>query len=214
MRFNNKGPSARWSDEPTDPQIAGNDSASAASPRRAEQAGSLAALASRESQQLLPIEAAPYDSLDDIRKSVAEGVRAVAYATATALGRPQRAGRNEWRCVCPLHGGHSLELADGSSSLLVKCWAGCDTTDVLAYLRARGLLDAKRQQHQRVDRDDRRSNADPDDAARTARALALWREAVPIVGTLAARYLAIRSIVELPPEVNEVLRFHPNCIFG
>lgn len=45
------------------------------------------------------------------------------------------------------------------------------------------------------------------------RALAIWEEARPITGTLAARYLASRSInmTEVP---TEALRFHPNCPFG
>jgi hypothetical protein len=84
---------------------------------------------------------------------------------------------------------------------------------VLVKLREHGLLDENRPARY-VDRDDRRRDDDRDDAARTARALTLWREAVPIAGTLAERYLASRSIVELPPDVNEVLRFHPRCVFG
>jgi hypothetical protein len=136
-----------------------------------------------------------------------------AHAIAVALGRPRSAGRNRWRCLCPLHGGHSLELADGDSALLVKCWGGCDTSDVLVELREHGLLDENRQAH-RVDRDDHRRDDDRDGATRTVRALMLWREAVPIAGTLAERYLASRGIVELPTDVVEVLRFHRHCIFG
>jgi Toprim domain len=46
------------------------------------------------------------------------------------------------------------------------------------------------------------------------RALELWRQAVPIAGTLAADYLAARGILELPPDIDEVLRFHRRCAFG
>ena len=46
------------------------------------------------------------------------------------------------------------------------------------------------------------------------RALELWREAAPIAGTLAETYLASRRIFELPPGIDEVLRFHPRCAFG
>ena len=44
----------------------------------------------------------------------------------------------------------------------------------------------------------------------------LWREADPIAGTLAARYLAGRHIDvdALPETVGEALRFHPECPFG
>jgi hypothetical protein len=59
---------------------------------------------------------------------------------ATALGGARRKGRH-WRCPCPLHGGHSLELCDGDNGcVLVTCWAGCDRLDVLAELRRCGLL--------------------------------------------------------------------------
>jgi hypothetical protein len=86
---------------------------------------------------------------------------------------------------------------------------------VLADLRARGLLEAnQKQHHHHVDHKKSGRYDDHDDATRTARALKLWREAVPIAGTVAARYLTSRSIVGWPPEVDEVLRFHPHCIFG
>jgi len=62
---------------------------------------------------------------------------------AYALGAAQREGRN-WRCNCPLHGGHSLTLADGrSGTLLVKCFGNggnCDSNEILAELRRRKLL--------------------------------------------------------------------------
>ena len=62
---------------------------------------------------------------------------------AYALGAAQREGRN-WRCNCPLHGGHSLTLADGRSrTLLVKCFGNggnCDSNEILAELRRRKLL--------------------------------------------------------------------------
>jgi len=51
-------------------------------------------------------------------------------------------------------------------------------------------------------------------ATSTEAALRLWDEARPIPGTLAARYLAHRGISDLPPEHEEVLRFHPRCVFG
>ena len=54
---------------------------------------------------------------------------------AQALGRPQREGK-DWRCNCPIHGGHSLTLADGRNGApLVTCFGGCDRKDVIAELR-------------------------------------------------------------------------------
>ena len=42
---------------------------------------------------------------------------------AQTLGKARREGRN-WRCICPVHGGHSLVLGDGENALLVKCFGG------------------------------------------------------------------------------------------
>jgi hypothetical protein len=55
-----------------------------------------------------------------------------------------------------------------------------------------------------------------DDSKRNQRyARNLWREAGPIDGTLAARYLEWRHILEPALEAGDgVLRFHPNCPFG
>lgn len=49
---------------------------------------------------------------------------------------------------------------------------------------------------------------------KTTRALALWDEAVPIAGTPVIDYLAARGIRDLPPDVDETLRYHPRCPFG
>jgi hypothetical protein len=47
------------------------------------------------------------------------------------------------------------------------------------------------------------------------RALDLWGQAIPIVGTLAQRYLIETRRLVLPPDVSpRVLRFHPRCPFG
>lgn len=42
----------------------------------------------------------------------------------------------------------------------------------------------------------------------------VWREATPIEGTLAAVYLASRGLVDLPPRLDEAIRFHPRCPYG
>jgi len=57
--------------------------------------------------------------------------------------------------------------------------------------------------------------ADDDVKARMAKAGAIWREAVPIAGTLAERYLVETRTLVLPCDVSpRVLRFHPSCAFG
>jgi hypothetical protein len=48
-----------------------------------------------------------------------------------------------------------------------------------------------------------------------ASALRWWKEAGPIEGTIGTTYFERdRRILELPPEVHEVIRFHPRCIWG
>ena len=97
---------------------------------------------------------------------------------ALALGDARREGHS-WRCRCPVHGGRSLVLRDGyADRLLVKCWSGCITGEVLAELRRLGLV-GHRAKDYRAPAVTRR-----DDAARTARALRIWHEARPIQGTL------------------------------
>jgi DNA polymerase I-like protein with 3'-5' exonuclease and polymerase domains len=57
----------------------------------------------------------------------------------------------------------------------------------------------------------------PDSDTRTlTNALRLWEGAQPIAGTLATRYLTNRriDIDALPPNTENVLRFHPRCPFG
>jgi hypothetical protein len=53
-----------------------------------------------------------------------------------------------------------------------------------------------------------------DERDRIERALALWREAVPIIGTVAEQYLSNRSLFISPKvQVAGALRFHPACPF-
>jgi len=52
----------------------------------------------------------------------------------------RREGR-QWRCRCPIHGGHSLLVRDGDAGrILIFCHGGCEPRDVLAELRRSGLL--------------------------------------------------------------------------
>src|SRR6476619_3809540 len=100
---------------------------------------------------------------------------------AAALGDAHREGRS-WRCRCPLHGGRSLVLRDGSGGrLLATCWGGCDRIEVLAELRAQGLLEGRTEcSAPRADQP-RRDDAGHE-AARSDRALAILGEARPIAG--------------------------------
>lgn len=115
---------------------------------------------------------------------------------------------------CPAHENRhtpALSLSDGGGGrLLALCHAGCGFPAVLDALRGLGLVSGI-------------GRYGPPDAAelaplgeargaeaakREAQAFACWREAQPIGGTLAERYLRGRAIsCPLP----ETLRFHPAC---
>lgn len=62
-----------------------------------------------------------------------------AYIAKGLDGKPSGKG---YRCRCPVHGGESgtsFSVRDGRNGPLVKCFAGCDQTDVIKELRSRGL---------------------------------------------------------------------------
>jgi hypothetical protein len=76
---------------------------------------------------------------------------------------------------------------------------------VLAELRCSGLLSGTSENYPlpAMRRNDR-----PDEAARTARALTVWRQTRPAAGTIVETYLANRGLALLPLQC---LRFHPDC---
>jgi putative DNA primase/helicase len=130
---------------------------------------------------------------------------------AQRLGSTTREGRN-CRCRCPIHNGASLYLRDGQDGrLLVYCWAGCNSSAVLAELRRLGLLD-----------DDRRPQLPPRpappkpkpaDLSNERLALRIWGEAVDPRGTLVERCLVVNRKSAIPHRAEEALRFHPRCPF-
>lgn len=118
---------------------------------------------------------------------------------------------------CPAHGDKnpSLSLADGPNGrLLAHCKTGCSFADVLEALRGLGLVKGT----------GRVPSTDPVKLAchaaeqrreaekRAWQALAVWREAQPIEGTPAARYLREVRRITAPPPTS--LRFHPACWHG
>jgi hypothetical protein len=127
------------------------------------------------------------------------GAREIAHL----LGKAHREGRN-WRCVCPLHGGHSLTLRDGSNTLLVKCFAGCATADVLAELRHRGLIEGRNRARRSLPLSPSRASTDRDEdyeRQQHQKAQWLWSRSRQIEGTIADTYLRqTRGITcPLPP---------------
>lgn len=114
---------------------------------------------------------------------------------------------------CPAHENRrtpALSLTDGDGGrLLVCCHAGCDGGDVLAALRARGLLPGGgewRPDPENAERRERERKAV--ERRRIDQARQCWAEAGPVSGTLAERYLRRRDVTcDLPAS----LRFHPAC---
>ncbi|MCF8709585.1 DUF7146 domain-containing protein [Rhizorhapis sp. SPR117] len=98
-------------------------------------------------------------------------------------------------CLCPAHADTtpSLSIRQGDRGILVTCFAGCTREDVLRELRRVQI---------------RRHFAYADTPTKASgNASRLWDEALPISGTLAERYLALRR---LEPPADD-LRFHPRC---
>lgn len=108
-------------------------------------------------------------------------------------------------CRCPAHddGSPSLSVRVGDHSLLFKCFAGCDTREVLRELRrgsqvaGGGILTT----------DQAREPVTGNMPALLAR---LWAESRGIRGTIAADYLASRGLVSHSAQ----LRFHPRVQLG
>lgn len=114
---------------------------------------------------------------------------------------------------CPAHGDKhpSLTLNDGSDGrLLAHCKAGCDFREIIDALKAGGILEGSGLRPAPDPAEIARRDAiERQEAEKRARqALALWREAVPITGTLAECYLQARAITCALPDC---LRFHPEC---
>jgi hypothetical protein len=98
-------------------------------------------------------------------------------------------------------------------ALLVWCFGGCDARDVFNELRRRGLLDARGWNDMPLKPIAARQNETARGVARTERALMLWREAQPVVGSIIEKYLEGRGIClrDVPVGTLGKIRFHPFC---
>ena len=133
-----------------------------------------------------------------------------------ALAICKALGGRSGLAYCPAHPNTktpALSLKDGDDGkLLVHCFAGCDGVDVLAALRARGLLEGSsgwKLDPQKAEQ--RKIEKEVDDRRRIDQARRCWAEAGPISGTLAERYLRGRGIT---CQLSTALRFHPTCWHG
>ncbi|BBC73224.1 virulence-associated protein E [Altererythrobacter sp. B11] len=110
-------------------------------------------------------------------------------------------------CRCPAHADRSpsLSVRVGDHALLFKCFAGCDSRDVINEILR---LEEKALHH--VDKASQASAGMPTDLWRRQQALRIWDEARLLIGTPAEIYLRRRRIALLP----RALRFHPRTPLG
>jgi DNA polymerase len=148
---------------------------------------------------------------DDIAEDNDDDDGADAVPLADLIGEPLVNGK----IVCPFHDDHtpSLVIYPDHYHCFV-CGAHGDAIDWLMMVE--GITRAQAIQHLATwdgprgvpTQDNKEKNRD--------RALQLWEQGEPIVGTLAARYLTETRGVDLtalPAKIDEVLRFHRHCPF-
>lgn len=127
-----------------------------------------------------------------------------------------------WLCPCPAHQDRtpSLSVRDGQNGrLLLTCFAGCAFDEVLAELRARGIL-PKRGERPLPRRDSRPDpEAEADLQRRVEAAWSIFDGTDDIRGTLGERYLIEHRGITVTrdpatdPYLLDRLRFHPVCPF-
>jgi hypothetical protein len=119
---------------------------------------------------------------------------------AARLGRARREGRG-WRTECPVHHGHSLNLADGrDGKLLVTCWAGCAAEEIFDELRRLDLDTWPEREPEERQKED--------GGEHTRWAQQLWDRARDARRSPVERYLRSRGITIPPPPS---LRWTPSC---
>ena len=130
---------------------------------------------------------------------------------AKALGGRKVGGG--WSARCPTHDDRtpSLSLRDTrGGKVLVRCHAGCNQDQVIAYLKASDLW-PQSNQRPLINNESRRRHVPPeldrDDLKRSRAALFLWQTTRPALGTLIETYLRSRGI---RLSVMPTLRFHPH----
>jgi putative DNA primase/helicase len=107
-------------------------------------------------------------------------------------------------CRCPVHADRtpSLSVRIGARTLLFKCFAGCDTLDVMRALRCLRVVVPIANGELIMDH--------PSNAFMRDRVRAIWNEADQFPRSPVARYLRSRGIAEM----SDALRYHPRTPLG
>jgi len=110
-------------------------------------------------------------------------------------------------CLCPAHDDRlpSLSVRPGHTDLLFKCFAGCDTLEVMRAIARLGPIPSLI-----APASVRAHRAETDGAWLRERAAELWMHARDTRGTVVERYLTNRAIDLLSPAI----RFHPRAPLG
>ena len=108
-------------------------------------------------------------------------------------------------CRCPAHNDSSpsLSVRVGDTSLLLHCFAGCETADVMRELRRGGQVGAGGVHHS----DTGATGAPANFQGVIDR---LWAESRPLGRSIAAKYLGGRGLISRSAQ----LRFHPRVQLG
>lgn len=114
-------------------------------------------------------------------------------------------GKRGGMCRCPAHNDHdpSLSVRVGRTTLLFKCFAGCDPVDVIRAINDERILDSD---HIPTVPDAGEAPSDPSPQWRRERALEIWDAARPIAGTPAQRYLQERGLPGDNPQLRYLAR--------
>jgi hypothetical protein len=136
---------------------------------------------------------------------------------AIALGA-KRSGK-QYKCCCVAHEDRSpsMIIFDGRQSVQVRCMAGCEPSDIIAVLKARGLWEGSERQEPlslkvtpSVSHETQKLS---DELRMRTLARGIFDSAMPIEGTLAEAYFERRDLLSVACMIDDI-RFQPRCPRG
>lgn len=143
------------------------------------------------------------------------------FEIAAACGAAKKTGRGvAFRCPVHTDRNPSCMAWYGDTAIMVKCFAGCDTHDIVDALRGMGFVLSSREARTRRARDvsqpvtKKPPIIDQDSFKRRVWARQLWSEAGDH-RRIRAYFEDVRRLdLGVITDLNAVLRFHPNCPRG